>query len=332
MSLRFIVFILIIQSCYSQDRVSLLLDSLTIVSSEKEISRISQEIASELKNKDWERSLHYIEYSLEIAKSSKSEEILADTYFATANIYYAKDALDVALEYYQKAYNYYKQSQNTTKKYTLENDLAVIYARLKNKDKALYYFRDINKHWTEKKDSILIAKSFNNMGTLYLEEDIDSSMYYYNKALHIVRRLNDNQLNAFIYANLGRCYSIKERPKLAIENFNRSIEFAKKGLEDRTVAWIYYSVSNHYLKQEISDSAIHYASKSRKLLDDIPYSFENLEAVRILYKSYLLDNDFENASKYFEAYNEIRDSLNIEEKAVNVEKLKLARNIRPRNK
>jgi len=111
MLLRSIVFFLFFQICYSQDHVNVLVDSLTIVSDNESISRISQEIAWELKDKDWERTLHYIEYSEENALKSTSEEILANHYIATANIYYEKDAFDVALEFYLIAYNYYKENE-----------------------------------------------------------------------------------------------------------------------------------------------------------------------------------------------------------------------------
>jgi len=324
MLFRSLLFLLLVQTCFSQERINVLLDSLTLVSDNESSARISQEIAWELKDSDWERTLHYIEYSEEFAKTSNSKKIKADHFNAIANIYYSKDALDVALDYYLKSYNYYKESNDETKKYILENDLAIIYARLNNKEKALFYFNNIADHWAKNKDSLSLAKVYNNMGTLYLERDLDSSLYYYQKTLSIAEKLKNNELNTFVYTNLGRVYLGKENSKLADKNFTKAINLVEKNHADESDAWVYNSVAEYYLIEKNTDSAVLYANKSLELLKNDSYSFSKLKAVEHLYKSYLLGRDFEKASTYFERFNEIRDSLNIEEKAVNVEKLKLA--------
>ncbi|WP_435525681.1 hypothetical protein [Chryseobacterium indoltheticum] len=41
-----------------------------------------------------------------------------------------------------------------------------------------------------------------------------------------------------------------------------------------------------------------------------------------MYNAYLLNNDYKNAATTFKKYDSIRDMLNIEEKAVNVERIK----------
>lgn len=308
---------------YSQDVVNQLVDSLVLVTSSQEKARISQQIAQKLKNKDWKRTLHYLEYARKEARASGSDETLMHFFTTAADIYYDKDVLDVALDYYQKAYNLYRQTNDEGKKFDLENDLAVIYARLKNKDKALYYFTRVYRYHAQKKDSFHLAKILNNIGTLFLEEDVDSSEVYYLKSLKIAEGLDDIELNAYLYTNLGRVYSSKQELQTAQSYFEKSIALTETNLEEDTKQWIFKLTSEYFLKGEQIDSAIYYANKAVDFQRDNNYSFTYLDAIRTLYKAYLVKEDYKNASVYFELYDSIRDSINVEETAVNVERLKL---------
>lgn len=308
---------------FAQDRVSLLIDSLTIVSNSSEKSRLSQDIAWELKNTNWERTLHYLNYSETEAKASKSKEVLAQYYSRAADIYYEKETFDISLAYYQKAYNIYSLNNNIVKIKKIENDLAIIYARMNNKDRALYYFKKVYNYQKEQESSIHLARILNNIGTLYLEIKIDSSEIYYLKSLEIAKKNKNIELFAFLYANLGRVYNKKKEFKKAKKFIYKSISLTNTNIKIDTKSWIFESASQYYLKTNQYDSAIYFAKKAVNLLDQNKYSFKNKNAIYSLYKGYLANKDYKKATTYFELYNTIRDSLNIEEKAVNIERLKL---------
>ena len=323
---RFIILLFIITtypSLYSQDQVSQLIDSLTFVNSNIEKARFSRDIAWELRNSDWERALHYLEYSEEVSKASNSDETLSQFYIAAADIYYDKDVLDVALDYYQKAYSFYGQNNDPQKNFKLENDLAIIYARLNNKEKALYYFKKVYEYQSKQKDSIYLAQILNNMGTLYLTEDVDSSEAYYLKSLKIAKKLNNTELYAYLYINIGRVSYLKNEQLKAQTHFEKALAIAKTDIENNIKRMIFQLASDYFSKTNQNDSAIYYAKKAIDLLQEDIYSFQSQDATRTLYKAYLAEEDYKNASTYFELYDAIRDSFNVEEKAVNVERLKI---------
>ena len=98
-----LLFVIVAQSTvYSQAKSSQLIDSLTFASDDIVKSRLSGEIAWELRNSNWKRTLQYLAYSEKAAKDSKSDEALAQFYIVAADIYDEKDVLDVTLEYYLK--------------------------------------------------------------------------------------------------------------------------------------------------------------------------------------------------------------------------------------
>ncbi|MGH2665360.1 tetratricopeptide repeat protein [Flavobacterium sp.] len=291
---------------------------------DKEKARISLKIASELKDSDWKRALHYIEYSEELVKKIDLEEVTANNNIAIAGIYRTKDAYDVALAYYLKAYEFYQQDNTNEKKHHLEGSLAIVYAASNNWEKAMYYFRNLLKHYTKNKAPFSIAKTYNNIGRLYMSKnDLDSAMVNFEKALQLIQNLEDDDLKTVLYSNLGYCYAQKNNFDRASYYFYKSLHLIKNKSDNSTKSWIYNSISNLYLLQKKSDSALFYSKKAAEITKISKYGFQNKDAVFNLYKSYLLKGDYKNAATYFEEYNQIRDSLNVEEKGINIEKLKL---------
>ncbi len=323
---QFITVLIISISCtfvYSQDKTSILIDSLTFAKNEAEKVRLSNKIAYSLKDSDWKRTLNYLEYSEKEARKSNSGKLLAEFYVTAGDIYYDKDILDIALKNYLKALKLYDENTDESKKYKLENDIAVVFARMNNKDKALYYFKRILRFYETEKDSVSLAQILNNIGNLYLKADKDSSETYFNKSLEIINKLNDNKLYAYIYTNLGHFYGYYNDTAKARLYFDKAINTAKNNLDKSTQSMVFQLSSQYFYNIGKYDSAIFYAKKTINILDNDKYNFGYLDAVKTLYKSYIAIKDYANASNYFEVYDKIIDSINIEEKAVNIERLKL---------
>lgn len=320
-----VVFILILlsQFAFSQN-VNVMIDSLAVVQNNEAKAKLALRISGALEETDWKRALHYIEYAETISANNNSEEFSAYVNTKIADIYNEKDAFDIALSYYLKAYEYYHQKEDKSEKYTLENSLAIIYARLNNKDRAMFYFNGLLKHYKATKQPLFVAKALNNIGKLYSSNNQqDSAMVYFNKSLALSKQVKDTELEIILYNNLGMCYASLNNFDAATAYFYKSKKLAEKKGDKRMKAWIYNSLSHLYLTKKEPDSSLFYSQKAETLLAARKFTFENLSALENLYKSYVLKEDYKNATHYFEAFNTLRDSLGIEMKAMTVEKLKL---------
>lgn len=326
------VLFLIVQTIFAQTSVESLVDSLTVVKTKKAKIELSHKIAFQLKDNDWQRALHYVNYANKLAKETGSKKTIANSYHQTAQFYYAKDALDAALNFYLKTFDYYKTQPNSSKKMAVENGLAIVYSRLRENEKALYYFRNVRLSAEKIHDSLAMAKALNNLGTSFLETKTDSSLYFYRMGLKISKQLNSAKLEAYLYSNLGRNYAIQKKTDSANYYFKAALDIVKnRNLPTRTKSWVYKATANYYFDQKEVDSTITYAKKVVSTLNE-RFSFDNQDAVQILYKSYLLKNDYQMAAHYFEIYDEVRDSLKIEEKLANVERLTLEQDYKTRKK
>ncbi|WP_435134993.1 tetratricopeptide repeat protein [Formosa sp. A9] len=317
---------------YSQEVIDQMIDSLNITNLPSEKIDLCIRIANNLNNTDFERAITYLELAEKEAKGLKQpNHELASIYYAFANIYYDKDVFDVTLEYYQKAYNLYAEEHNEEALAKAENNLAIIYARLNNEEKALEHFKSVYDFQTKQNNPLRLSQILNNIGTLFLEKNIDSSLNYYNKAYAISQNLGDSAVNAHIYTNLGRAYSIKKDSVQAYTFFKLAQKNIPKN-NTKAKSFVYQILSEYFLDKKQNDSAIFYAQKTLDLEQDIPYSFTKQHAISTLYKAHLNQGNYKKATTYFESFNTIRDSLNIEEKAVNVERLKLEQEYRTREK
>ena len=324
---RFLVFLMVFMIfsfvLSAQNIVNQFIDSITFVSNPADKARLSEAIAKELKDTDWERTIHYLEYAEEQAKASASDEVLAQYFKVSADIYYEKDVFDIALGYYQKAYVIYQQLEDKQRLFKLENDLAIIYARMNNDQKALYYFKRVFQYQSLLNDSTYLAQLLNNIGTLYMTIDVDSSEIYYLRSLAIANKLHNIELNAYLYSNLGRISYMQNQISKAEDYFNKSNDIADSDMSRSTKLMVYGLSAEYYLKTNQNNRAIEKAQKGIELLkkDTIGFDMQNL--TRILYLAYLAEKDYKNATAYFKTYDLVRDSINVESKAVNVERLKL---------
>lgn len=326
MLLRILFFFTISFSAVAQEQVSVLVDSLANSSSESEKSRISVSIASQLKNDDWERALYYLEIAEKNAIDSGSEEVVASYYDVAGDIFFSKDALDIALEYYLKAYDYYQNQPSNNISITLEQNLAVTYGRIKEPGKARFFFKKLYGYAEKEKDTVLLAKLLNNLGTSYLNSQVDSASYFYKRSEKLLKKVSgETYLKAYLNGNLGRVYFLKDSLQKAEKHFKLATNYIEKDTSQRSQSkgWIYNSVATYYEKINQLDSAIVYATKANKALTESKFSFENQAALKTLYKNYLEKKDYKNAAEYFQKYDQVRDSLNIEEKTANVEKIKI---------
>jgi DNA-binding CsgD family transcriptional regulator len=251
---------------------------------------------------------------------------------AVAQIYSNKDALDIALENYLKAYEYY-QNRPEEERLKIENNLAIVYARTENSEKALKFFRKIYNYNQTQKNDVHYASVANNMGRIWLDENPDSALVYFNKSLEIARNLDKPDLKLLLYTNVGKAYMKLNEPIAAKKSFDSAQAVGAKSIDRQNKAWLYNELSEYFRNLKMNDSALYYSEMAVTTFDSVaPFGFEQQRAVALLYKTYLSRNEFEKAAAYFEKYVAITDTLNLEDKRVNVEKLLIAEEYRNKEK
>ncbi|MCC9063339.1 tetratricopeptide repeat protein [Flavobacterium piscisymbiosum] len=325
-----ILFLLLSFTIHSQSTKEMI-DSLNGINDHQKKVELCRKIALNLQKSDWDRALKYIELAETEAKKTKESEVtLANVYITTGKMYASKDVLDIALQYYLKAYDIYKNNGNLEEISKLENNLAIIYAVGNNKEKALKFFLNVYRYQQSKNDSVKLVKILNNIGTLYLNTKLDSSLYYYQKAYSINKFIKDDALKINVCTNLARAYALKKDKTNADFYFDKAFSLLNNHIDNLGQAFVYESFSEYKLKEKKYDEVIVNAKKALELRKENLYTYSGLNLNKILYQVYVSKEDYKNAVYYFQKYNAINDSIHVEEKAVNIERIKLEQDYKVR--
>lgn len=318
----FCIFVLLGTILNSQEKLNELLDSLSMTSSKENEMSLALKVANELKYTDWKRAEHYLNIAKKNIQKTGSPALEAEFYKKAAHIYYDKDAFDVSLNYNLKALDFYKD-KFPCEQNEVENLLAVIYSRLNNRNKALYYFKRIYKFHNGQNNFAGAGKILNNIGMTFLDfQEPDSALIYYTQAIPFLQKAQDDNGLVRIYAGMARAYAKQNRAANAETYFQKAMEKAEKLNDTEIFHFIYFSVAEYYLQKGEPETALQYAKKAFDLNIE-RYSVNNMVVLKLLYEIYNELNDYKQASHYFQEYDKVRDSLKIEEKTINVEKQRI---------
>ncbi|MGO4709089.1 helix-turn-helix transcriptional regulator [Chryseobacterium sp. 2TAF14] len=83
-----------------------------------------------------------------------------------------------------------------------------------------------------------------------------------------------------------------------------------------------YNLAKFYIEQKQPSEALFYAKRTGNFFNKNSVTFSSIRYFNNLYKAYELNGDYKNSVIAYSKYDSIRDLMNIEEKAVNVERIK----------
>ena len=315
----------------AQDNVNSLLDSLAGETNRERIMDLNLKIASELKFQDKSRTTYYVNLALTEAQKINSEKSWKEFYERAVEIYIDMDALDTALDYLLKEYDFYKDSKEL-KRFELENKLGIINARLNNPEKALDYFKGILPHYKKEEKYDLVGKTYNNIGLAYLSiEKPDSSLYFLQQGLKFIEKDPDLNVRVHLKTNLARSYAALKKDELAERNFVEATEILNESTNPGIITWVNTERAKFYLTTENYEKAIEFAEKAQSTSLS-KNNFIYAQILRVLSIAQFHKGNYKKSAEYFNLYDQVRENLNIEEKAVNVEKLKIEYDYKIREK
>ncbi len=185
-------------------------------------------------------------------------------------LYKDMNEMDKSYDYFQRALNYYKESNETRMiSYTL-NNIGIVYKKVGEYDKALEYYNESLKIKKQINDKRGVSNSLGNIGDVYLlKEDYDNALVYYNEALTQMIINEDSYGIANTKNNLAVIYIKKNQPDKALHLLDEALPIAiKNGLKDLQKD-ILKSYSEAWEKKKFPEQALSYYKKYNELKDSI---------------------------------------------------------------
>lgn len=263
-----------------------------------------------------------IEKCMPIAQLLGDSSLLAQLYNYSGGLEMRASNYNKALEHFETALRFIEASNHYQVIGSVKNNLGRLYRKLNDQENAMAIIDENLKEAQLYQDTLSIANAYNIKGILFNAHNLDSSLYYYKKAIAFAEGSGNNYLQSIIASNVGYVYLMDDRPDQALPYLLLSEKLCKQIGEQASLFYIYTSLGIYYeLKEEFDKSITHF----RIALDDYG-EYVDLGQINVTLWSlsgvYEHKGDFEEANEALNLYIEQYDSIASTEKKKEFEKIR----------
>ncbi len=208
---------------------------------------------------DSERAIEKALRAVTIAEKGNLINVLAETYRILAMSYRDQQELGKAVWYIRRAETMATEQKNWDLLARVYNLAGVIDQTRELSDSALaYYTKSLlvtNEHITSK---FHVSQVLSNIGEIYLEDNPDRGLQYFNKALASARETRNKSAEAGIMADIGRAYIKKKNYGDANRYLQESLTLSRKLGLKRVSRHVYYALVDLRLREGKTTEAFNY--------------------------------------------------------------------------
>lgn len=304
---------LIIQTTSAQDQK--IADSLAVVYRENRLTGTDKlELLRNLsfnELNDYELSLRYAEELIELSELENNNIYLCRGYFLKGDKHRKAGDLDLALKVFFKSSDAAVEAEFTEGEGYAYMSIADVYSNMGNSSNAELYYDKSIQILRSLNDSTTLATALLNAGDEFLRaEKYADALRYFEESGVIFRKVNYLVGIAYNLGATGMVYAELEKDDLAKANINKAIAILEE-LKDYYPISVYLTyMSDIYLRQNDSSSALAYANKSLELATTYGLKEQISEANLQLSMLYEKAGNTEESYKYYKNHIAYRDTVN----------------------
>ena len=224
---------------------------------------------------NYAKAIDYFLIELKLAESMNYTEAQASSKNNIAMSYATDGDFNNSLLYYNQARKTYQNLNNQKGLATVFNNIGNIYTNLENLDSALYYFQKASKISYDLNDEITYAICQTNIAEIFIKQNnlIEASDLL-NQAKEIFEQYQLSTYLSATYYLFGKLFTNMSDAIKAEENFNKSLEFAKKTGYKELEKENYLALSDLFFIEKNYNQAYSFHVKYTNLKDSL-YNIEN---------------------------------------------------------
>ncbi|WP_367768698.1 ATP-binding protein [Flavobacterium sp. WC2421] len=242
---RFILLFLLLQTSFST-----IVFSQETFPSKNEITKMTKEATSLMKNEKYEKSLIKSRIALKYAIAIKDDNLIATCYNTIAANFDELAEFEKAFFYYQKGILYANRTNNNQLKNWLNNNLGNIYCFDKKEyQKGISYYKKSLEYSTRIKDSAEIVFTKLNITWAYFDiGNFSEGLPYLNFINKYHPKYGDKSLSGVLNMLNGMYYNSINDPQKADYFFKKAIQFETLENEKSDLSFAYQEYSRFLLK------------------------------------------------------------------------------------
>lgn len=261
--------------------------------------------------------------ALKLARGHRDSIAVAQLkrHIGVANYFSGK--YDVAARNFQEAIAILeKDPRNQAKLAPVYNELAKLYRKTRDLDKALENYSMANAIYRSLNDTSGIAMILNESGVVYeYKYDYKEAVNRYSLSMHLAEKAGDSLSVSYSLSNIAGVYLIEKKYDLAEQNLLRCLRIREFLKDSFAMALAYSDLGAAMNAKGDFRKALDYLSMSNRLAEKLHYpelqsnNYNELSAVA------QKQGDFQKAFEYFNKRTALRDSLFNLEKTKEIQRL-----------
>ena len=192
----------------------------------------------------------------------------------------------------------------------LNENIASLYVAQKEFDQALEFYNEVKEINEVIGDEIIIAETLSNLASVYADmENFEHAMFNINKSISTFEKKEIYDWLAFAYSVKGGIYLKEKKYKWALYWFDQSNLLHENLEDDRSRIDLLNGMASAYLGLEEDLRSEEYALEAFETSSNLKSLQGQRDCSEILYKIYKNKEDFQEALKYHEIFQQSTDSL-----------------------
>lgn len=237
---------------------------------------------------EFELSFSYLDSGITQAKALNNYDVLSKAFLNKGNLWqYEKGNSTKALENYFNGLNALNKAPDYDMMANICMGLGNVHAINKNYDSSRVYFNKALRFYRLSNSLTGQSSVLQNIGINFLENDqLDSTSYYFEKALGISIQVNNVGKEVVLVLNLNELYCRQNEAEKGAKLINQLLK-KKEQISLIDLKTCYIGLSNYYDKVEKYDSALFYYKQYDFIKDSINQAekFRNINGLEAKYKN-----------------------------------------------
>jgi tetratricopeptide (TPR) repeat protein/DNA-binding CsgD family transcriptional regulator len=220
-----------------------------------------------------------------------------------------KGNLTKSLRYFNNAKDIFKKTNNTEEFASIQFDIGYVY-RYKNEKEKEFEFYQKGLKLSVGEDEKLLGKGYLHLGNYYTRlHKLDSSIYYYNKALEVFKRINNDDRVYNVYNNVCNTYYKQGKYKKVLNIRSLVLKYAKKESNQLLITTNYHNIAAAHSKMGEYEIAIKYLDSAIVVAKENNFKLRLSKSYSSIAKVNYMLKDYKKSYRLYELHKVYSDSI-----------------------
>lgn len=228
-----------------------------------------------------------------------------------------------AIELYRMALELFEEIGNESGKANALTNLGTMYSNMGELGVAQKYYDQSIEIYKENGDTAELILVYNNLSAIYEEAgDLDAAMKATRQAQALLGPTGNDEMRPMVLSQAAGLIARNGDEKTALQYFKNALKANEPYGQNESWAHIMTNIAEIQMHLGKLDSAQHYAEQAYAVTLEKSYASIFSNITMILSRIFREKGDFEQSLNYYEAHNEIEDSLRgieVQKKAIKQE-------------